>query len=254
MPPTVPPAVSPPAGKRMSPWVWCALGCGGVLVVFVVIALVGGLFVGRKVRAFTRDAEANPAVAAARMIVRMNPELEEVSADTAAGTLTIRNRTSGETITLNASDIERGRVSFSGADGGELSIEAGAEDRPASFRVRTPEGDFAMQSGDADDLPDWVPSYPRGEGRQTWTMQGPEGVSGGVTYRSTDAFEIVIAHYEKALKDAGFEVTASTFQQDGQIAGGVLNGVHESDKRRVSVVFGAEDGGVQVTVTYGTDA
>ena len=90
VPPAAPPA--PQSGTKTSPLVWVLVGCGGIVLLVAVIMLVAGMFVAKKAGSYLKDAEKNPAMAAAKMIVAMNPELETVSADEDAGTITIRNK------------------------------------------------------------------------------------------------------------------------------------------------------------------
>ncbi len=246
---TLPPAVVPVA-KKTSPWIWGAIGCGSVLVLIVLAVTVGGLVLGRKVSKFARDAEKNPVVAAARMMIKLNPEIEEVSSDASAGTITIRNKKTGETMTMNAADIQEGRMSFTDAEGKKIVIEGGTEGQSGSFRMETPEGAFEMKTGSAD-IPAWIPVYPGAGDSQAWSMSGPDGDSGGVTFSAADKVEDVIAHYEKVLKAAGYEVTTSTFQQNDKTEGGMLNAVSGAEKRQISVLLATDEDRSQVTVNYG---
>ena len=89
-------------------WAWIGIGCGAI-VVFVMIAMtVGGFLLANKAKDMVADFEDDPAMATAKMIVKLNPELEEVSSDPEAGTMTVRNTKSGEEITVNFDDIEKG--------------------------------------------------------------------------------------------------------------------------------------------------
>ena len=97
--------------KGLSPWAWVAIGCGGLLLVAMIVMMVGGMFVAKKVGDFAEDFEENPA-AAAEMLIKMNPDLELVDSDRDAGTMTIRNKEDGEVITVNYEDIEKGKLSF----------------------------------------------------------------------------------------------------------------------------------------------
>ena len=90
-----------PAKKGLPVWAWIGIGCGALSILVLVVLMVGGFFVARKVQDVAADFEENPAMATARMIVKLNPELEEVATDEEAGTITVRNRKTGEVITVN---------------------------------------------------------------------------------------------------------------------------------------------------------
>ena len=68
-----------PAKKGIPVWAWIGIGCAAMVILVLIVVMVGGFFVARKVQDVAADFEANPAMATAKMIVKLNPELEEVS-------------------------------------------------------------------------------------------------------------------------------------------------------------------------------
>lgn len=244
--------VPAPAAKKVSPWVWVGVGCGALLVIALLVVLLGGLFVARKVKDIAKDAEANPTVAAARMVVRLNPELEEVSSDLDRGTITIRNRKTGEVVTLDASEIEKGRISFSGGKKGEsVKIDFGGEAEQGRFRVESDKGTMEWGTGDGQQTPGWVPAYPGAAPQGVFSARGDDGVSGAFTFATADDISTVLAFFEARLKGKGFTVNTATFQQDGRTAGGTLNASLPNEERTVNLMLGSEKGeATQVTVTY----
>ncbi len=74
-----------PERKGLGTLAWIGIGCGVLLVVVVIALAVTSWFVVGKARQVAVDVEGNPALAAARMIVKLNPELEEVEVDQDAG-------------------------------------------------------------------------------------------------------------------------------------------------------------------------
>lgn len=250
-PPTAPPAGQPAAPRKTSPWVFGLIGCGGILVVLLIALLVIAQRGCRRVQDFARDAERNPAIAAARMIVRMNPDLEEVSSDAAAGTITIRNRKTGETINVNAEDIQQGRISFSDETGQTLSIDARREGESGRLRIESDEGTFEMRTGREAETPSWVPAYPGAADAQAWTMQGPDGITGTLSFTAAERGEAVLAHYEQALRRSGFEIVNRMTHTSNGSRNGMLQAAHAGEKRQVTVIFSEEGDRVQVNVTYG---
>ncbi|MCP4224029.1 MAG: hypothetical protein GY773_11850, partial [Actinomycetia bacterium] len=116
-----PPTTQPPAKKKVSPWVWVLGGC--LVLIVVVLLLMGGCtwFLADKAKDIAADFEANPAKAAAEMAVRLNPDLELVSTDEEAGTMTVLQKSTGKEVTLDFDEISEGRFSFE-TDKGESTI------------------------------------------------------------------------------------------------------------------------------------
>ena len=111
-----------PAKKGLPVWAWIGIGCGALMILVLVVA-TGRIVAADKVKDVAADLEQNPARTIARGIIMANPELEEVSADDEAGTITIRNTKTGEIITVNYDDIAEGKLSFS-TDKGEITVDA----------------------------------------------------------------------------------------------------------------------------------
>jgi hypothetical protein len=248
--PAPPPSAQP--AKKTSPWVWVAAGCGGLLVVSLVVVLVVAFFVRGKVKDFAKDAEANPALAAARMVVRLNPELEEVSSDVKQGTITIRNRKTGEVVTFDASEVEQGRISFTGDKEGEsFKVEFGGEGERGRLRVESSEGTMEWGTGDGQEIPRWVPTYPGVTPQGVFSSRTGDEASGAYTFNTADGVDAVLSRFQRELEGAGFEVSTSTFQQGGRMAGGTLSASSADDRRSVHLMMGVDDDRkTQVTVTY----
>ena len=102
------------------------------MILVLVVVMVGGFFVARKVQDVAADFEDNPAMATARMIVKLNPEYEEVSTDEEAGTMKVRNTETGEVITVNFEDIEEGKFSFTTDEPGTTVVVYGTAVPPAT--------------------------------------------------------------------------------------------------------------------------
>ncbi len=103
--------VGAPARKGLHPLAWIAIGCGGLIVVGVVVAMVLGIFAAKKLG----EVGDNPAKAA-EWFIKMNPDLELVEHDESAGTMTVRQESTGETVTANSEDLKEGRSSSASAD------------------------------------------------------------------------------------------------------------------------------------------
>ncbi len=243
-----PPAAQPPAKKKVSPWVWVLGGC--LVLVFLVLLLMGGCtwFLADKAKDMAADFEANPAKAAAELVVRINPDLELVSTDEGAGTMTVLQKSTGEEITLNFEDIAEGRFSFE-TDEGESTISFDPEGE-GGLTVEGPDGTTTFGSGADDDLPGWVSVYPgASEPEGAYSSTAGDQRTGAVSFRTTDPVARVLEFYERTLKAEGLDVTKNIFTAQGS-EGGMLNGSSQSPARSVTVMVSEEDGETVISVNY----
>jgi hypothetical protein len=240
-----------PAKKGMPVWAWVGIGCAALVIVVLVVVMIGGFFVARKVQDVAADFEANPALATARMIVKLNPELEEVSTDEEAGTMTIRNTKTGEEITVNLEDIEEGRFSFT-TDEGEITVDASEMKESGSIKVTDDDGAVVFSTGGAvsEDVPSWVPVYPGTEPSSRHTMRTEEEQTGGFELETSDSVKKALDFYKAALEAEGYQVTMNTFTQDDS-EGGMVNATHAEKSRNVVVIFNSEGGGpTKIVISY----
>jgi hypothetical protein len=225
----------PVAGKKKtSPWVWVLGGCG-VIVVLGVLAVVGtGFFVAKKVADAGVDTDLlkkNPVLAAAKIAIAANPEVELVSMDEDRGILTIREKSTGKTITLNAEDIKNGKISFEDeATGEKVSVGVDAEAK----------------------LPAWVPSYPGSKPEGAISATGGENEGGMVHFKTADPAAKILAFYTDELKKAGYKITATMQGVAGGGTGGMVAGENAATKKSVMVTLSSSSEGTDVAVTYGS--
>jgi uncharacterized protein YneF (UPF0154 family) len=241
----------PPARQGLPVWAWVGIGCGAVLILVLVVVMVGGFFVARKVQDVAADFEKDPAMATARMIVKLNPELEEVDVDEEAGTITVRNTKTGEIITVDFEDIEQGKFSFKSGDR-EITVDASEAGETGTVKITDGEDNVVFSAGKAStsEIPDWVPVYAGSEPTNRHAATTSTTVSGGFELETTDPVDQVLEFYRSTLEAAGYGVTVNTFsQEDGQ--GGMVNAAHEEDQRSVVAILNAEAGGpTKVVVNY----
>jgi hypothetical protein len=118
-----------------------------------------------------------------------------------------------------------------------------------AFEITTDKGTMKVQSGAQVKLPDWLPPYPGGTPKASFTMKIPDGESVMCTWTTSDSPDKVQQFYQKALQDAGLEV--ATISTGGE-AGGILTGRDKSEKRTAQVVVSVERGKTAVQVTCQT--
>ena len=232
--------------KGLSPWAWVAIGCGGLLVVCAIVVSVSGYFVAKKVGDFAEDFQENPE-AAAEMLIKMNPDLELVDSDRDAGTITIREKDSGEVITVNYADIEKGKLSFE-TDEGEMEFSASGDPEEGLFTVTT-DGEDTMRVGssDMDNLPDWVPVFPGGTTTGTYSATTPDGVSGSFQLTSSESVDDVLAFYVEQFEDDEWSVQKTEYSGPDGKGGQVIASMED---RTVMVILSTSEEGTQAMVNY----
>lgn len=232
----------------MGPLAWIGIGCGALVLIGVVAMFFVGYMAKRQLDKF----EENPAMAAATLAVKLNPELELVSSDPEKNTLTIKNIKTGEVVTLSAEDIKDGKFTVTTAEGTTtLDVDGSGEDG-GSMTVTNEKGEVAKFSGGGSapqNLPAWVPSYPGGTATGSYDMTTNDERTAAFAVTTSDSVDGVLAFYEEKLKGEGFEVQKSTFESNGQ-KGGTVTGSSSDQKRSVNVIVGTSEQGTQATVTF----
>lgn len=229
-----PQAPVPVAGAKTSPLVWIVGAIVGVFVLAGILVVGAGFFVANKVKHAGFDsalAQANPALAAAKVMVSLNPEVEIVKIDEDRGTMTIREKKTGKTITMNAEDIKSGKLSFSDESTGEK---------------------FSFGSGTEIQLPAWLPSYPGSKPEGTFSASGSGKEGGMAHFKTNDASSKVIAFYTENLKSAGFKITSDTAGSGGSEQTGIVTAENGAEGRSVIVTASSSGEGTDVALTYGT--
>jgi len=233
----------PPPQKKSNVVVWVLAGCGTFIVIGVIAVI---LFVWIK----AKEIERNPAFAIAKMMVQANPDVELVSADEAKGLLTIRDKKTGEVVTVNLDEVQNGKLTFKKDGKDEVTLEAKGQGDTGSFEVKTKDGSAVFGAGSAAKLPNWFPSYPGATVQGTFSAEGKDGEGGSFGFTTTDSIEKVVEFYEDNLKLAGLNITTNTVQQNGAISLRSLVGEDKSKKRTAFVNAFSEKGQTRVTVVF----
>jgi hypothetical protein len=253
-PPVAPPPAQPGAGtaaqkKGTSALVWILAGCGGLIIIIGLI-FAGVTYWGyHKVKNYAEIAKKNPALAAAKLMVAANPDVEIVSEDDNAGTITVRDKKTGEEITMNAQDIKNGRLKFTNKKGEEVTFQGSGKPGQEGFKIESNKGSMTFGGGEAEPAPAWVPAYPGGKTMATSREKTAEGFTGTLSFQTADAVDVVTAQYEKELKAKGFEVNRMAM---GAMSS--LNAKGDGGRHTVNVTVIRVGDATQVTVEYGSTA
>ena len=241
--PVPPPPGSPaPPKKGLGPLAWVGIiGCGLILVVGLVVVAAGGYFV--------KKFADNPGMAAAELAIRANPDLEVVSSDRDKNTITVRNKKTGETLTLNAEDIKDGKVTVTNEKGETVDFSASQE----GVKITNEKGEvatFGATEGGPKNLPSWVPVYSGGTVQGTMDTTSGEGRTVIFTVATQDSLDEVAGFYESKLQEAGFKVDKTTMSSNDQSSTTMLSGKSEDGKREMGVMVShTPDQGTQAVVT-----
>ena len=221
-----PPAGVAPVKHGLSPIVWVLLIIVGIFVLGIVGLVGTGLYVAHSVAT-------NPGLFMAKIITAANPDAEVLGTDAGAQTVRIRDRKTGEEVTLSFDDIKKGRLKFSarGKDGEMANVEIG---------------------GGEGKLPAWVPVYPGAKAQGNLTAKGESadgtGEGGMVSFTTPDSRSRVTAFYQAKCNEMGMSLDLSQLGTEG----GMIMGASEDKKRSLQVVVtGAGNGDTMFTVTYG---
>jgi len=240
---------APATKKGLPTWAWVGIGCGALIVIVMIVMTVAGFLVANKVKDVAGDFEDNPAMATARLIVKLNPELEEVSTDEEAGTITVRNTKTGKIVTVDFDDIENGKFSFT-TDEGEVTVDASGVADSGSVNITTEDGSVVYSAGVvSDEVPDWVPVYPGAEPANRHSLNTADSTNGGFELQTSDPVAKVLEFYRSALEGKGYEISVNTFSQD-DTEGGMVNGSSEDTGRTVMAILNSENGVTTVSVNY----
>jgi hypothetical protein len=232
----------------MSPMAKVAIGCG---IFAVICALVVGAAVSFGVHWFKKKVGDNPTLAVAEAVVRANPELEVVDSDSKAGTLTIKNTKTGEIVTMNAKDVENGKITFTTKDG-TTTFDGSKNGEGGTVKVTNEKGEqatFTAGQGAPQNLPSWVPTYSGGEVQGVMDASTTEGRSATFTVTTTDSVDEVANFYESQLKGSGFKVEKTSFEANGQKTIN-LAATGNDEKRSATVIVSTSDGKTQALVNF----
>lgn len=244
-PPPSPPAAGPPK-RGFSPVVIVLLVLAGLFLVAGLAVLAGGLFLVHKAKQAGVDADlmqTNPGLAVAKMLAATNPDIELVDVDDAAGKVTLREKSSGRTVTLDFEQIRQGKISFETDEGEAGTISA----QEGGGRVTSRSGTVEWHAGGEVRLPAWLPAYPGAEVRGSTTSHTSEGEFVSTILLTQDPVERVSTFYRRALERAGMKVEVASHTEGGRAD--VISAAGSDNRRRASVIVGREDEGTVITLT-----
>jgi hypothetical protein len=248
--PIVIPAPPAPARKKGRFIFWALGGCLVLIGIVVVIFLVGGSYVLHRIGFDSGLMQNKPELAMAKMLVSANPDLEVLSVDEDSGSIKVRNKKTGEALTVDLKDAKNGKFVFLDEKNRKIEIQSQGEGENAALKIQSDEGSVQMGANASGRMPGWLPAYPGAAAAGGMAFSKEGGNSGSCTYRSNDSVESVIAYYEDALKNAGFEVQKSTTPVPGQGSVTILSASDDKSQRKASVTATQMQGSTTITLTF----
>src|SRR6266849_3482524 len=243
------PPVGPATAAKTSPLVWILGGCFGLLVLG---AIIGGLtmyYIAHKARQAAHMIEKNPALAVTRMMAAANPDIDVLSTDEDKGTITVRDKKTGKTMTMNFADAQKGKFVFE-QDGQKLALEAHGEGDKGSLEMKSSDGSVKFATGaGSEKLPAWLSPYPGSAPQGSMSMQNGKETSGSFSFTTKDSIEAVVRYYEDALNKAGLKATTNSVQQNGKTSLGIVSAEEPGNKRKAVVTATMTNEGTNVGVT-----
>jgi len=236
-----PPPQNQPPKKGNKVLMWSLIGCGSLVVIMIICAAIFFWWVRSNVDMAL--AERNPALAAAKLAVSMNPDVELISIDEGKGTLTIREKKSGKVVTINADQAQGGKITVS--EDGKENVTIDGSGGSVSVRKGNETATFGANTNAT--LPDWVPEYPGSDMEGFYSTSTSDSTSVGFNFTTDDSPADVIDFYESGLKDEGFKITTSSTNSNGQVSSQIT--AHNSDySRMVFVNVVVESGSTKATL------
>jgi hypothetical protein len=244
-----PPSAAAPPQKKKGRWIfWTLGGCLGLIIIVFIILFAAGRYFIHKAGIDPALMEKDPAMAVAKMMATMNPDIEVLAIDEGQGIIRVRNKKTGETLAMNLKDAKNGKIVFMDEKGKSLEIKTQGEGANAGLEIKSDEGSLKMGANAAGQLPGWLPAYPGAEAAGAVTLNGENGNGGSCTFKSKDSVEAVSAYYENALKAAGFEVNKMPMQGQGGMI--MLNASDNRTQREAHVTATHSADGTMITLMF----
>jgi hypothetical protein len=238
----MPPNGPAPVAKKTSVWVWIL---GGIAIFFFAITLTCGVvgYMGmRMIKSAGFDSELmkrNPGLAMAKMVTAMNPDYETVKTNDREGTIVVREKSTGKTITMRF-DPDTKKMVVIGDDGKQASVTIDN----TGFTAKSDEGTVKF-GGTGNSAPAWVPVYPGSSPQNTMSATSADGSQNTFTFKSKDPAAKIISYYSDQLKSGGFTINMTTNTDQG----GMVQATDEGKKHTITVIVGSSADGTDTAVT-----
>jgi hypothetical protein len=222
----------------------------------------------QRAKQYSEEAQRNPQLAAISLAASLHPNIEIVSKDEATGKITLRNKRTGQVVTLDTHNLASGSANraleqFSrglnvpSATESSVAREtepappaaepAPAEEKPAEAAISPARA--AAQAAVMKKFPDFLPAYDGAKTLDNTINNFGGNTVGSYRFETSDLPETVADFYEKKFTDAG--LTILTRQSGSNDNGATVALIAQQVGSQTTVSFQAEIEGGKSRVTIG---
>lgn len=244
---------APPMKKKTSPIVWVLVGLGAFFLLVIIAVAGAGFFLVHKVKQAGFDPalmRRNPGLATVKMMAALNPNIEVLSVNEDRGLVTVRDKQSGKTYSVDFEDAKKGKFIIKEDGKDAVTVNATGDDKSGSLEVKSGDSTVRIGGGQNAKVPTWIPDYPGSTPQAAYSAQAKEGHSGMFTFKTKDPADKVAHFYEEGLKSSGMKTSSTITNTGGSTSGGMISAEDEASKHSVTVLLGSEGGETTVTVNF----
>ncbi|MCZ2154167.1 MAG: hypothetical protein LC114_09775 [Bryobacterales bacterium] len=232
----------PPPAKKSGIWIWVLGGCLGLLLLGGAVAAIIGYFAVQKAKEVSGDLQSRPVYTMAKALVMLNPDIELVDADEGTERITIREKSTGKTVSVSLEDLKEGKISFTNEKGEQFTLKTEGNENNGGIQIEGPGGKevFRAQSGDNVEFPEWAP-HPAGTyGNSAKTVTG-DGTIWMATITSHQSVQDFAEQLERDVTSRGFKVTGKTLSTSSSGVALMFSATSADGKRTITATGGSRD-------------
>lgn len=232
------PQMPPAAPKKASPILFIIIGIVGFLFLLGILGAFGVWYAVHKVK----EVAGSPS-GVIKTVLAMNPNVDVVSTDDSAGTVTIRDKKTGKTVTMNFDDVKNGKWTIKEDGKDAVTVETKSNGDASGIVVKSSEG--TVQFGGSDlKLPSWLPAYP-GSSPKVLASTNKDGAARTMfVFTTKDSPEKAGQFYADALKAAGLKVESNA------VPGGSMSVTARDGEKKFAQVSLVNTGETTVSVEF----
>ncbi len=198
--------------KKNKTLIYILLGCGILAILVIVIAAFSFLYFGKKL-----IGSKSPQEAIVKMMLERNPEVEVLEIDQDNNKIKIRNKKTGEVITIDFSDAKKGIIQWK-EKGKKDSVKIKGEEKEGKIEITSEEGKTTITYGGDEKLPNWLPEFKNFEVLNKTKSQSGNKVYGAIELESAKDIDETAKEIENLFKEKGFKLNQIITQrsEDGK--------------------------------------
>lgn len=217
--------------KKNKTLIYVLLGCGILAIIVIVVAAFSFLYFGKKFIGSSKS----PQEAIVKMMLERNPEVEVLEVDQDNNRIKIRNKKTGEIITIDYSQAKKGIIQWK-EKGKKGSVEIKGEEKEGKIEISSEEGKTTITYGGDENLPDWLPEFKSFKILNQVTSKSGNKSSGTIELESLKDIDETAKEIENLFKEKGFNLNQILTQKSGGAKTVMLQGELEKSKTFFAIV------------------